>query len=89
MLYVSWGDRDLLNSPYTVIIKEADEMGAGAAAAGAQNASYQSASYSSQQHQTSQSKQGQSLLHVRSALSVQFRKCLFPCLELLQKLKNA
>lgn len=50
MLFVSWGERDLLNSPYTVMVKEFGEMGNSASAS---QSAYHMSSYNTQQRRSS------------------------------------
>ena len=59
-LFVTWGDRDLLNSPYPVIIRDGSEIGDAAAAAGGMNAhqNYNLSSYR-EQHSSSNTSQQQ------------------------------
>ena len=59
-LFVTWGDRDLLNSPYPVIIRDGSDMGDAAAAAGGMNAhqNYNLSSYR-EQHSSSNTSQQQ------------------------------
>ena len=57
---MTWGDRDLLNSPYPVIIRDGSDMGDAAAAAGGMNAhqNYNLSSYR-EQHSSSNTSQQQ------------------------------
>ena len=70
---MTWGDRDLLNSPYPVIIRDGSEMGDAAAAAGGMNAhqNYNLSSYREQHSSSNTSQQQKGMCKPHGATSCQ------------------